>query len=503
VRKLEVAYIETGNTISVTLNGRFRSLSTHTDQGQKLLAAVKKSPQDLDEIAELADITTYITRHTFGRVTVDDKDRLRLDGKIVDFGLSHIILRLVTEGVEVSHLTKFIENVSANPDPEIAPHLYAFLQKGGMPITPDGCFHAFKKVDTDYRSFHSGNEDVTVIDANGVPETFRGRIPHPVGGTLIMKREDCNPSRTNTCSVGLHACSPYYLESWYGGRGRLLIVKIDPRDVTAIPNDYNDAKLRTCHMEVVAEIPEEDAKTHFAKALESRYTPEPMVTEPAPDTLVDRMQVTGEVTGYFPDPEVLKAMEQRGEALGAVADSVVQAILDGNIEPADLEDFEPCDDCTCGADGRMTLDEAVKLGIEDGENSAAEDANSFDCSPEDGRNYDEIPDHLVLAYLIAFTSAYVEAWELEDFYSQSAYDQGVEDSKAIAEDHLAADLFNPDAGFGASFHDIPDAHDDAYASGFVVGYLGVYLGGDTYADIADAVDAVLEPQFSGDGVVGD
>jgi hypothetical protein len=166
-----------------------------------------------------------------------------------------------------------------------------------MPITPDGCFHAFKKVDTDYRSFHSGQEDVTVIDALGVPTKVRGRIPHPVGGVVLMNREDCNPNRTQTCSVGLHACSPYYLESWYGGSGRLLIVKIDPKDVTAIPNDYNDAKLRSCRLEIVAEIPEEDARTHFAKALESRYTP------PAPlpvGTVTLNGETIGEITSRSP-----------------------------------------------------------------------------------------------------------------------------------------------------------------------------------------------------------
>lgn len=501
--KLEVAYIETVNTISVTLNGRFRSLSLHTDQGKKLAAAVKESPQDLDKIAEIADIATYITRHTFGRVVVDDKDRLRLDGKVVDYGLSEIILRLLTEGAEVGHLTKFLENVALNPDPAIAPHLYSFLQKGGMPITPDGMFHAFKKVDEDYRSFHSGNEDVNVIDALGVPSKVRGRIPHPVGGVIFMDREACNPSRTQTCSVGLHACSPYYLESWYGSRGRLLIVKIDPKDVTAIPNDYNDAKLRSCRLEIVAEIPEADARTHFTKALESRYTPEPEVAEDddaAADADVStevfggRMEVSGDLTASFVDPELLKAYQQGGMELETFMTDLVAEVLG--------IDFVPCDGCTCGADGQMSLDQAVKLGIGDGEDAADED-EEFVCDPENGVSLTEVPEHLHTAYMIAFASAYVEQWELEDYYSQSAYDKGVEDSKSIAKQHLEADLFSPDATFGVSYDDIPEAHDDAYCSGFVVGYLGEYLQSTAFSEISDAVDAELEPNYSGDGVVGD
>jgi hypothetical protein len=113
VSKVEVAYIETVNTVSIILNGRFRSLSLNTDQGRKApRRRARKSRRTSTRSPRLADIATYITRHTFGRVTVDDKDRLRLDGKVVDYGLSEIILRLLTEGAEVGHLTKFLENVA-------------------------------------------------------------------------------------------------------------------------------------------------------------------------------------------------------------------------------------------------------------------------------------------------------------------------------------------------------------------------------------------------------
>ena len=38
-------------------------------------------------------------------------------------------------------------------------------------------------------------------------------------------------------------------------------VIIDPEHVTAIPNDHDDAKLRCCQMSVVAEIPDDEAKS--------------------------------------------------------------------------------------------------------------------------------------------------------------------------------------------------------------------------------------------------
>ena len=40
----------------------------------------------------------------------------------------------------------------------------------------------------------------------------------------------------------------------FGGE-RILVLKINPRDVVAIPSDYNNSKGRTCRYEVVDEIP--------------------------------------------------------------------------------------------------------------------------------------------------------------------------------------------------------------------------------------------------------
>jgi hypothetical protein len=48
-----------------------------------------------------------------------------------------------------------------------------------------------------------------------------------------------------------------------------MILKINPRDVVSIPNDYNDTKGRACRYEVIDEIDKEKADEAFAKSVQA------------------------------------------------------------------------------------------------------------------------------------------------------------------------------------------------------------------------------------------
>ena len=69
-----------------------------------------------------------------------------------------------------------------------------------------------------------------------------------------MPRNAVDEDKERTCSYGLHFCSIQYLPSFSDSDGgKTMIVKINPKDVVAIPADYNNTKGRTCRYEVVAE----------------------------------------------------------------------------------------------------------------------------------------------------------------------------------------------------------------------------------------------------------
>jgi hypothetical protein len=271
----KLAYMITNNRVSILLNGRWRSFHMKSQQGQDLVELLRAEPQDIERIGELADIITWIAKQTDGRVTVDECDRLYLDNKPIDFGLSGRIASLVEQGLKFDALARFIENVAENPDPSVKEDLFRFMEKGSIPFDPDGYILVFKKVDPNYLSYASGSDTVRVTDAEGVTTEMKGRVRYPVGAVVEMDREQCDPNRARTCSRGLHGCSYEYLNYWYPRQGVVIIGRIHPKDVTAIPADHNDQKLRTCRMEIVGEIDEAEAKDHFAKVVDERYPPKP------------------------------------------------------------------------------------------------------------------------------------------------------------------------------------------------------------------------------------
>ncbi|MHA1290409.1 MAG: hypothetical protein ACTSPB_23760 [Candidatus Thorarchaeota archaeon] len=127
-------------------------------------------------------------------------------------------------------------NLKDNPSKRAVDELYGFLEKNLLPLTPDGHFVAYKKVRDNYMDIHSG--------------TFN----NSVGQICEMARNEVDEDKDRTCSSGLHFCSLEYLPSFGGWSGsRVMLVKINPRDVVSIPSDYNNSKGRACRYEVIGE----------------------------------------------------------------------------------------------------------------------------------------------------------------------------------------------------------------------------------------------------------
>jgi hypothetical protein len=79
-----------------------------------------------------------------------------------------------------------------------------------------------------------------------------------------MDRKDCDPDRKNACSRGLHVAAFSYAHDQYSN-GNLIEVKVNPRDVVAVPEDHNNEKMRVCEYEVLAQIGEPRKAIIFPK----------------------------------------------------------------------------------------------------------------------------------------------------------------------------------------------------------------------------------------------
>jgi hypothetical protein len=155
-----------------------------------------------------------------------------------------------------------MENLMQNPSYRSVNELYGFLEANNLSITPDGHFLAYKKVRENYTDVHSGKFD------------------NSVGKVCEMERNLVDDNKDNTCSFGLHFCSEGYLKHF--GGDRIMIVKINPRDVVSIPTDYNNSKGRTCRYEVVGEVGlDASDATEFTKPVQANANsvkaPEPKV----------------------------------------------------------------------------------------------------------------------------------------------------------------------------------------------------------------------------------
>jgi hypothetical protein len=143
-----------------------------------------------------------------------------------------------------------------NPSNTAINELYLFLESGNLPITEDGHFLAYKKVKNDYYDIYSGN------------------FNNAVGQVLSMPRNQVNDNRKATCSRGLHFCSFNYLKAYNSHNSntdRIMIVKINPKDVVSIPNDYNNTKGRTERYEVIGEVSREDAPDAFTSSVDIKW----------------------------------------------------------------------------------------------------------------------------------------------------------------------------------------------------------------------------------------
>lgn len=132
----------------------------------------------------------------------------------------------------IKSITKFFDKVIENPDKHVAKQLFGFLENGNMPLLENGNFLAYKIVDGNLKSIH--------------PNPNGSHIQHVLNEEVSMPRENCDNNPERTCSTGLHFCSKEYLPH-YGTNGqKILVVEVNPYDVTSIPVDYNLSKGRCC-----------------------------------------------------------------------------------------------------------------------------------------------------------------------------------------------------------------------------------------------------------------
>jgi len=244
-------FIIQGNNITVVIGNKPHTIAKSHITYQKMVDAIKAG--DWTKVADLVEPKKVVLNYGKGNVSVQG-DQLFWKGKPMHNALATRMIAMLQDEFPIEPLVNFMENLMTNPSKRAVDELYGFLEKNSLPITPDGHFLAYKKVRTDYLDIHSGTMD------------------NSVGRVVEMERNEVDDNKDQTCSTGLHFCSQEYLPHFGGSDSRVVILKINPRDVVSIPSDYNNAKGRACRYEVIGEIGGDKVDDAFTQPVQRNAT---------------------------------------------------------------------------------------------------------------------------------------------------------------------------------------------------------------------------------------
>ena len=245
---LDYTYIVTDDSIFVSAGGTTWLVPSSDEGKYAKLKKLIRDKADLKELKKLLDVAEEEglrkwcndqLKHNDAGISIG-RDTVEIDGEPVYGGLCTQIITMYREGFSLEPLVGFVRKMRQNPSYRIRQQLWNFIsacqKDGGFTLANDGDIMAYKVVTGDFRDFHT--------------QTF----DNSPGSVVEMPREDVDDDPSNVCSSGLHFCAYSYVNSFTRPGCRLVLVKVNPKDVVSIPDDYGFAKARCCRYEVVNEI---------------------------------------------------------------------------------------------------------------------------------------------------------------------------------------------------------------------------------------------------------
>jgi hypothetical protein len=242
---MSIPYILTNSGVSVVLDGKSHTIPREDAQFNNLLTAIRDDDQEAAAVV-IRDYLDTITASVekYKATTPADKQYLDIDlaSRVVTFNGEPVnefttkrILEIAELGLPLTGIAEFLQNLSENPSFRVAESLFEFLSVGNVPITEEGKFVTYKAVRADYTDIYSGKFD------------------NSVGQTIEIPRNKVDENPDRTCSQGLHVCSFDYLPNFAHSNGHIVLCEVNPKDVVAIPRDYNNTKMRVSKYVVIGE----------------------------------------------------------------------------------------------------------------------------------------------------------------------------------------------------------------------------------------------------------
>ena len=270
----------TPSDVTVIIDGKHKKIRHDSPDANLVIALVKQYNSSsltedrkdiLSKIEELCNPAKKIEFKSDGRFEFNGESSMYLKGTsdpIPEF-LAKKLLEYIDKNLNVDALVNFWKNTLLNPDKTVRQQLFSFLEHNGHPITDMGYFLAYKAVAIKRKyDIETGEEIISVKYDEDTGERYEETLTQSmtfkpfhrgshgmtikVGTPIRMPREECDSDPDRTCSNGLHVGSMAYVDDFGHGDSVILEVLVSPRNVVAVPTDYNNTKMRCCEYYPIA-----------------------------------------------------------------------------------------------------------------------------------------------------------------------------------------------------------------------------------------------------------
>lgn len=234
-----INYLITDENIVVNFDGNTFTINKKEDEKKYkyLLYLIKEQGETeiIEFLKPIEKLVKYQGEYFFideeGSVFFNDRQEeeipIFLGEKLIDF---------INLGLDILPVIKFWSKLRDNPSEDSKKDLYLFLTNNKHPLTEDGDFIAYKKVNKVAKS-------IKLVDNR------TRKMDNSPGVVVSMPRDKVDPRRSQTCSYGLHIASMSYATSFSGDT--LIEVSVNPKDVVVVPTEYKSEKMRVCKYKVL------------------------------------------------------------------------------------------------------------------------------------------------------------------------------------------------------------------------------------------------------------
>ena len=225
------------NTITVTFeDGTIKSIHRTHLQADVILNALRLHFNDDDLKATFSKIEA-LRRYMYGNIVVNEDGEATYKGRPLAHSVLNKILEFMKAGLPYEPLVAFLDRLLENPSFHSVTQLYEFLVHEDITIDAQGFLVCYKAVRSDYMDKHSG------------------RFSNLPGEAPCEDRNQVDDNPDAPCSRGLHVGSIKYVRGFADhGSDRIIMVRVNPKDVVSVPRDYSAQKMRVCTYTVLEDV---------------------------------------------------------------------------------------------------------------------------------------------------------------------------------------------------------------------------------------------------------